>query len=159
MKAEDLLLSVSSLLHLQKVQAEMEGRDFCEEDALAAVRPALESVLDELLRLQDGPQKCPHCKRNMTVTESDLPLWGDEYETTDVQEIVDEIDAGGLDGPQLETLHKWEAAHQKRGSILSAISNAYGGALPADEEEAKEIAESRSRKLDNMFDDIFARKP
>lgn len=155
LKAEDLLLSVSSLLTLQRAQAQMEGRDFDEAAAMQAVRPALESVLDELMRLQDGPKKCPHCQTNLVLQEDDLPV--DDYESKDAQEIIDMIDDGDFDASDLERLHKWERNHQKRGSILSAIVNEYGSTPDDGDDDDLEAQASRSRRLDNMFDDIFKR--
>lgn len=159
MEAEDLLLSTKSLLDLQKMQAEMEGRDFGVADAMAAVRPALESVLSELIDLQRGPNKdakCPHCGENLVVKVEDV---FDDYDNEDPQDIIDELD--NLTAEQIKALHDHEKQNLKRGSVLSAMATAYGlvsnGMRLTDEEKNVHAAETE-RHLDKMFEDLFPTK-
>lgn len=160
MNAEDLLLSTKSLLDLQKMQAGMEGRDFDVADAFAAVRPALESVLSELLDLQRGPSadaRCPHCSMKLVL---DLEDFFDDYANTDAQEIIDEINSGSLTAEELKTLHQHEKNDQARGSILSAAAAAYALAangMKIDEATKAEHNTETERKLDKMFDDLFSK--
>jgi hypothetical protein len=158
MNAEDLLLSTKSLLDLQKMQAEMEGRDFSVVDAMAAVRPALESVLSELIDLQRGPDvsaRCPHCGENLVVQFEDV---FDDYDNMDVQQIIDDISSGEFTAEELKTIHQHEKQDQGRSSILSAVSAAYSlaanGMKLTDEDKHTHAVETE-RKLDKMFDDLF----
>lgn len=154
MDAETLLLSTKSLLQLQEAQAKAEGREFSARDAIAAVRPALESVLSELLDLQRGPNKdakCPHCSHNLVVSVEDIYS---DYDTADPQDIIDYLDE--LTGPEIQVLHDHEKRTQKRGQVLSAMAANYaivssGGHL-SDPQDGNEETE---RKLDKMFDDLF----
>lgn len=156
MEAEDLLLSTKSLLDLQKMQAEMEGRDFGVADAMAAVRPALESVLSELLDLQRGPNKdakCPHCGESLVVKVEDFL---DDYDSMDAQEVIEALDH--LSAEELKAVHEQEKHGQARGSVLSAISTAYSLAangMKLDEATKNEHAAETERVLDKMFDDLF----
>lgn len=152
MNAEDLLLTTLSLMTLQEQQCQMAGRDFTPEDAMKAARPALESVLAELLDLQRAPAKCPHCSNSLTLVEEDLPI--EDYDSLNTQEILDEINSPGANWVEadLEILHKYERKHQARGSVLSALTQIHGGTIDKDE-DGNPV--DQSAKLDKMFADLF----
>lgn len=158
MNAEDLLLSTKSLLDLQKMQAEMEGRDFDVADAMTAVRPALESVLGELLDLQraagDSNPVCPHC--GCTPEPQLEDMYGEDYDNMDVQEVIDQLDE--FNAEELKVVHKHEKQNQKRSQVLSAIQSAYaivanGGKID-EASESEHVAETE-KQLEKMFDDLF----
>lgn len=156
MNAEDLLLSTKSLLDLTKMQAEMEGRDFTVNDALIAIRPALESVLSELLDLQRVAPKCPHCKTSLTLKSDELPIEDyDSLDATDIKDaITDMIDAGEITDDEIKQLHSYESANQRRGSVLSHLTDVYGtmgGEGQLDNED------DREQRMDDLFKDLFAK--
>lgn len=157
MNVEDLLLSTQSLMRLQEAQVKAEGREFTAHDAMLAARPALESVLSEVLDLQrkggTGPQTCHACGVNLQPTVADVY---DDYDNADAQDIIDTLDE--LHGEEIRVLHEHEKATQKRGSVLSAMTTAYSNAtagLKLDEEQKKEQDDQTGKVLDKMFADLF----
>lgn len=161
MNAEDLLLSTKSLLELQKMQAEMEGRDFEVQDAFAAVRPALESVLGELLDLQRRgavpDAVCPHCNEKLQLTIDDVV---DNYETQDATDLLTDITSGTYAAADLKVMHDHEKQHQARGQILSALSQQYAlesNGMKLDDAAKAEHNLETERHLDKMFDDLFSK--
>lgn len=158
MNVEDLLLSTQSLMRLQEAQVKSEGREFSAMDAMLAARPALESVLSEVLDLQrgkGGPEKCPHCHGALQLTIDDVY---DDYDNAEYDDIIDTIEDGSWSAEELRTVHEHEVANQKRGGILSKITTAFS-AVAAGESLTDDVKKEREaetgRVLDKMFDDIF----